>query len=312
MSTPICTVLLITYNHVKHIEKCIQSILSQKTKYTFIIKIFDDASTDGSSEIIQKYAKMYPNLIVAHIAQKNMGAQANIWRAYKSVDTKYCALIETDDCWCDDTKLERQINALEQNPSCSFACHNTRIINTGDKYRKSDNNKNMIKDKLFKNQNIFEYEDIKKISSGYMNHLNSRVIRMSCVDLDALVEKEDFLYDNCQFYYLLSRGKIYYEDRIMTVYNQTGQGAFSGSLPVKRIETHIDNLLGINVRLNKKYAEMIYKDIRNMLNTYSNANTTTQTNKIQQIKRYFIPRFILDIFHLPKYVIKAIHYLFKH
>ena len=56
----ICTVLLITYNHVKYIEKAIESVLMQKTKYNYIIHIFDDASTDGTSDIVRKYAKKYP------------------------------------------------------------------------------------------------------------------------------------------------------------------------------------------------------------------------------------------------------------
>ena len=39
----ICTVLLISYNHEKYITRALDSILTQKTKYNYIIKIFDDA-----------------------------------------------------------------------------------------------------------------------------------------------------------------------------------------------------------------------------------------------------------------------------
>ena len=50
---PICTILLISYNHSKFIRKSIESILEQKTDYDFIIKIFEDASDDGTQEIIK-------------------------------------------------------------------------------------------------------------------------------------------------------------------------------------------------------------------------------------------------------------------
>ncbi|HBO59266.1 MAG TPA: glycosyl transferase family 2, partial [Alphaproteobacteria bacterium] len=126
---PICTVLLITYNHAPYVAQCIDSVLSQKTKYPFIIKIFDDASTDGSSDIIRAYAVKYPDKIEVHVAQSNQRAQANIWNAYACVDTKYCCLTETDDYWCDDERLELQISALEEHPECSFCGGNTIIKN---------------------------------------------------------------------------------------------------------------------------------------------------------------------------------------
>ena len=56
------------------------------------------------------YAKQYPNLIEAHIATKNMGATENIWRAYCSVKTKYVTITETDDYWCNDNRLQKQIS----------------------------------------------------------------------------------------------------------------------------------------------------------------------------------------------------------
>lgn len=131
INKPICTVLLIAYNHAPYVAKCIESVLSQNTKYSYIVKIFDDCSTDGTSDIVMQYAQKYPDLIEAHINERNIGAKDNIWNSYKSVDTKYCILTETDDYWCDDNKLELQITALEQHPECSFCGHNT-IIKTLD------------------------------------------------------------------------------------------------------------------------------------------------------------------------------------
>ena len=95
----ICTVLLITYNHAPYIRKAIDSVLKQKTQYNFIIYIFDDASTDGTTDIVKEYANKYPNKIIPFIAQNNQGATINIYNAYKSVKTKYCALLECDDYW---------------------------------------------------------------------------------------------------------------------------------------------------------------------------------------------------------------------
>ena len=122
----ICTVIIITYNHFPYFEDAIESVLCQKTNYRYEIHIFDDASTDGTSDLVRHYASKYPKLITAHISPKNLGAQGNYWKAYSSVKTKYCIALEADDYWCDDEKLELQIKALETHPECSFCGHNTK------------------------------------------------------------------------------------------------------------------------------------------------------------------------------------------
>ena len=50
---PICTVLLITYNHAEYIRKAIDSVLEQKTQYDFVIHIFDDERLEiGKNQVL--------------------------------------------------------------------------------------------------------------------------------------------------------------------------------------------------------------------------------------------------------------------
>ena len=83
------TVLVITYNHVKYIKRCLDSILSQKTKFEFNIYILDDCSTDGSSDIVKEYVKKYPNKIIPFIRSHNLGLVENIYQGIKTVKTEY-------------------------------------------------------------------------------------------------------------------------------------------------------------------------------------------------------------------------------
>lgn len=309
---PICTVLLITYNHAPFIAKCIESVLAQKTKYPFIIKIFDDASTDGSTEIILEYAQKYPDKIKAFIAPKNQGAQTNIWNAYKSVDTKYCILTETDDYWCDEQKLELQITALENHPECSFAAHNTKIINLNDKYRKEENESIIVIDEKIREKSIVSIDDIKKSEGGYIVFVSSRLLRTSAIDLENVKNKEDFLYDNCQFFYLILKGNMYYFDKVMSIYNQHAQGSFSGIMCEKKIRIHVKNLLTFNENTDYIIEEVIYRHIAQFINYWLYLNTKYQNKhspffkKLKQLKHYFIPRAILDIFNIPRYIGKFI------
>ena len=62
----ICTVLLITYNYSKYLKEALESVINQKTKYKYKVSIFDDASTDGTQEIIKKYENKYPDIIKSY------------------------------------------------------------------------------------------------------------------------------------------------------------------------------------------------------------------------------------------------------
>lgn len=268
MKKPICTVLLISYNHKDYIAKAIESVLAQKTQFDFKIHIFDDGSKDGTAEVIKDFAKKYPKKIKAFIAKKNQGAQTNIWKAYKSVDTKYCAMLECDDFWCDENKLESQISSLEEHPECSFCAHQTKIINENDACRPLAHEQLLVKNEKVLRQNIISYRDIENEQKGYINHAGSRVIRMSCVDLSKIKYKEAFLYDNCQFYYLLLKGDMYFINKVMNQYVQTGKGRFSGISPYKRIDMHIRALNDFNSETNFVIIDKIIKDMHLFINYY--------------------------------------------
>ena len=59
----IVSVSCITYNHAKYIRQCLDGILMQKADFQYEILIHDDASTDGTDDIIREYAQKYPTII---------------------------------------------------------------------------------------------------------------------------------------------------------------------------------------------------------------------------------------------------------
>lgn len=113
---PILSVLILTYNHVKYIEQSILSVLEQKTKFKYEILIGDDHSNDGTSEIVDKIAKLHPKLIRVIRGPKNLGALKNESTLINEAKGKYIALLEGDDYWNNNLKIEIQISFLENNP----------------------------------------------------------------------------------------------------------------------------------------------------------------------------------------------------
>jgi glycosyltransferase involved in cell wall biosynthesis len=129
MTTPLVSICCQTYNHLNYIEKCIEGFLIQKTTFKFEILIIDDASTDGTSDIINKYFIQYPNLIFPIINSENRFSkgisQFNINK--NRAKGKYLVICEGDDYWIDPYKLQIQFDFLESNNNFSI-CFTDYII----------------------------------------------------------------------------------------------------------------------------------------------------------------------------------------
>ncbi|UVR29774.1 glycosyltransferase [Bacteroides fragilis] len=117
---PLVSICCITYNHVAHISQCLDGFLMQKTTFIFEILIHDDASTDGTADIIRKYVAKYPHLIKPVYQVENQyskGVKIMSTYNYSRARGKYIALCEGDDYWIDPLKLQKQIDVLESDSS---------------------------------------------------------------------------------------------------------------------------------------------------------------------------------------------------
>jgi len=119
------SVSMITYNHEQYIAQAIESVLSQKTDFTFELVVADDASTDNTLRIVQEYAEKYPNIIKLKSRKVNLGLVKNALQTISDCEGEYIALLEGDDYWVDDAKLQKQADFLDSNIDCSFCFTNS-------------------------------------------------------------------------------------------------------------------------------------------------------------------------------------------
>jgi glycosyltransferase involved in cell wall biosynthesis len=130
MSEPLVSICCTTYNHQAFIGDAIESFLAQKTNFTIELVIHDDASTDGTADIIRAYEKKYPNLIKPIYQTENQHSKGLKISSLnnKMAKGKYLAICEGDDYWVDPYKLQKQVDYMETHPECSLCVHAAFVV----------------------------------------------------------------------------------------------------------------------------------------------------------------------------------------
>lgn len=127
------------FNHVDYIRDCLDGFVMQKTKFEFEVIVQDDASTDGSQEIILEYSEKY-NFIIPRFHNENIfskGVNINEY-FFENAKGEYFAVCEGDDYWIDPFKLQKQVDFLENNPEIKIhsglaKTSNNRVIGKSQK-----------------------------------------------------------------------------------------------------------------------------------------------------------------------------------
>ena len=109
---PKITAILPTWNRAEWLEKSIQSVLDQ-TFGDFELVVVDDASTDSTAEIIERYSGKIRTIVFS----ENRGVSAARNAAIKNSDSEWIAFLDSDDFWHPD-KLQKQIAQTKMRPAC--------------------------------------------------------------------------------------------------------------------------------------------------------------------------------------------------
>lgn len=118
-----------------YIAQSLDGMLMQKTDFPFEIIVHDDASTDGSTEILREYAEKYPDIIVPIFQTENQHSKkVKITKTYiiPKIRGKYTAMCEGDDYWTDPQKLQKQYDFMEANPDYTLCAAKIRQVNCSD------------------------------------------------------------------------------------------------------------------------------------------------------------------------------------
>ena len=121
--TPKVSVILANYNEEKYIAEAIESVINQ-TYTNWELIIVDDASTDRSQEIINRYRD---TRIKTEFCKKNQHVAYASNLGIDMATGEYIAKIDSDDIW-EPEKLEKQISFMEEHTEYGVCFSKVNII----------------------------------------------------------------------------------------------------------------------------------------------------------------------------------------
>jgi glycosyltransferase involved in cell wall biosynthesis len=246
---PLISVAIITYNQKEFLRECLDSVLIQEYPNVEVI-IADDASDDGTREMLYEYEMRYPRTIVLKLAEFNQGITDNSNAAHFACSGKYVAWMGGDDVMLPG-KLKKQVEFMESDPECTICYHDLDVFD-------SVTNRTLYH---FSEKNAPKEGGVEvSVKYGCFNGACSTMVRR-----DRTPEKgynRELPVASDWFYWvetLSSGGNIKYIDEVLGRYRRHGDNVTNKSMIIGR--NTIDHLNSCNLILAKHpqyFKELLY------------------------------------------------------
>lgn len=248
MSNTVLTVAILSHNHKNTVAKAIESVLSQQTNYSYELLLFDDASTDGTQDILKEYYQKNPEKIRLFLFEKSEGPVIRAKQIYENSTGKYLAWLDGDDYWTYNEKIQRQLDFLETHPEYAGCFHDAEIVSNID-----TNDKN--EDETVKKQTHQKYKYYSQFNhyepDFYPYHLLLRNI-IPTASLVLRLKNFDEFFDRYHFppysfswafqLYIIRNSKFYFMNECWSVYFDHAKG-ISKIIPSEQFTLNNINVL---------------------------------------------------------------------
>lgn len=94
------SIIVPVYNAEYYLRKCLNSIMSQQTSYSYEVICVNDGSKDNSISILEEFQQKFPNIVIFN--QENAGISAARNKGIELANGKYLAFVDNDDTITDD------------------------------------------------------------------------------------------------------------------------------------------------------------------------------------------------------------------
>lgn len=249
---------VLAYNHEKYIVDCLNSIIKQKGDFNLNIIICEDKSHDGTARIVEDYisnVEVGKNVTFEFLKSKeNLGMVKNLRRLLKACSkSKYTALIDGDDYWEDENKLQTHIEFMESHPQCSISFDDIIFFDEKENKYNFYNIQQQIKGDILTTSDITSINFIANLSccfyySKYFDQIPNEFFEMFVGDWMLNIQFSMF-------------GEIGHVKKAMTVYRRHEHGIWNKMNEDDKNKQTIELIDAYNKFLNYTYNEQ-FSNIR--------------------------------------------------
>lgn len=227
---PLVSIRCSVYNHAPFLRQCLEGFVMQQTDFAFEAIVHDDASTDGSTDIIREYAQRYPDIIKPIYETENQYGKGTIATKVEQAmhpDSKYIALCEGDDCWTNPHKLQLQVSFLEAHPDYIMSSHVYTTLDMETGKRELTNEYDDCQWDEYQGRQYRTFTVDNYFNYWYVHTLTIVYRRREYMD-EAKCKLYPYpLYDNITRYYIAKQGKCAYFRDDMATYRLHPGGIYS-------------------------------------------------------------------------------------
>lgn len=258
----VVSIICTAYNHESYIRDCLEGFVNQKTDFKYEVLIHDDASTDKTADIIREYEAKYPDIIKPIYQTENQYSQGVLFLrkyVYPKIKGKYIAWCEGDDYWCDENKLQKQVDFLENHPEYSACVHNSYRLdcrsNLKSLYNKATTDYDIPMEEIIENW-------------GKVYHTSSLLVRRNFLLLPNAFFAKTFG-DYPTAIYNATCGKVRFMKDIMSVYRFFAKGSWSETKEaggVERNTAHHREVIKLCERIDEATQWQYHYSFQNVIN----------------------------------------------
>ena len=126
------SIIVTTYNHAPYIGLCFRSIIEQTTSRRLRIVWHDDASTDETVKLGERELQNCPHEVVRiHRTVNRVSRRIPLFLdMFEQCQGEFLFMLDGDDCWASNNKVDLQIDALNANPDINL-CFTRAVIAEG-------------------------------------------------------------------------------------------------------------------------------------------------------------------------------------
>lgn len=204
------SVIVTTWNNEKFIGRCLRSILAQDVSFKYEILVGNDASTDGTADVVREIEKEFPGVILFYDREQNVGTSENFVDLVYKAKGKYIAQVDGDDALIDNSKFQTQVDLLEENEDVSICFHHYKNVD-------ADGNELKPSKTPFEEDTITDLDLLLKTTMGPGN---TTVFRRNALPptaplwLRRCANHKDFAIQ----FLVASMGKVAYIHKVMSAY----------------------------------------------------------------------------------------------